>query len=134
MKNVAKLMQLFSDETRLRLLMLLARRELCVCQLMSVLGVSQPLVSRNLSLMSGFGLLTERRDGKLVFYHLRKDLPQPAKRVITIVRGELRDDPVVTADLAGLEECREFQRRTGRCDLKSFRDFMDERRRRRKTR
>jgi ArsR family transcriptional regulator len=132
MKTTAKLFGLFSDETRLRILMLLGRGELCVCHLMAVLGVSQPLVSRNLSLLGGAGLVGERRQGKLVFYSLRRDMPQPARKIMKIVRDEVKDDPVFSVDLESLVDCNEFLRKAGACDMKTFLAFMEQRRKKRK--
>ncbi|GAB4388696.1 MAG: metalloregulator ArsR/SmtB family transcription factor [Thermodesulfovibrionales bacterium] len=127
MKDLLRLMKLLSDETRVRTLLLLGRKELCVCQIMAVLGVSQPLVSRNLALLEDAGLLAERRQGKLVFYSLRKDLPPRARRLMLLVRDSAGDDPRLAADLESLRDCEEYQRRTGRCDMKVFLEFMEKR-------
>ena len=113
--------------------MLLGRQELCVCQIMAVLGVSQPLVSRNLSLLENAGLLTERRDGKLIYYFMAKDIPEPTKRILAIIRAELRDDPVMLQDLGALTDCQEFLKSSGRCDMKSFIAYMDDQRAKRTT-
>ncbi len=128
MKNVALLSKLFSDETRLRILMLLAHKELCVCQLMAVLGISQPLVSRNLSLLSSAGLLDERREGKLVFYSLRKRQEPRAARLLSALKTVLKDDKRVEDDLKSLSDCEEFQKMTGKCDMSTFLSFMKRRR------
>lgn len=132
MKNIAKLFKLLSDETRVRILMLLARKELCVCQLMGVLGISQPLVSRNLSLLSQGGLLDERREGKLIFYSVKKDLPFPGKDILGILDRELRNGERLKNDLRSLADCHEFQKKTGKCDMKTFLDFMERQRRKRR--
>jgi ArsR family transcriptional regulator len=132
MKETARLLKLFSDENRLRIVMLLAKKELCVCQLMGVLGVSQPLISRNLSLLSGAGLLKERKDGKLSFYSLRKDMPKLADRVLKALRDELKDDPVVLEDQVSLGECYEFMKETGKCDMKTFLEYMKKKKKKRK--
>lgn len=124
MKTVARLFKLFSDETRIRILMLLMKRELCVCQLMAVLGISQPLVSRNLSLLSAAGLLGERREGKLVFYSLRKGLPAASQRALDVLKSCLKGDRTVEQDIESLTECTEFQKMTGRCDMETFLEFM----------
>ncbi len=128
MKKTAGLFKLFSNETRLRTLVLLGRQELCVCQIMAVLGVSQPLVSRNLSLLENAGLLTERRDGKLIYYSMARDISEPIKKILSIIRKELKADPVMVQDLGALTDCQEFQKKSGRCDMKSFMAFMDEQR------
>ena len=72
MYETAESMKMLSDRSRLRILMLLSGRELCVCQLMGALGMSQPLVSRNLSLLHKAGFLDDRRDGKMIFYTVKK--------------------------------------------------------------
>ncbi len=129
MKDVERTLKLLADPTRLRILMLLSRKELCVCQIMGVLGVSQPLISRNLNLMSGAGLLSERREGKLVFYSMNRKMPADARKIIGSVREVLKSDRTLAADLESLQDCEEFQKKTGKCDMKTFTDFMARQRR-----
>ena len=77
MKNVAVkvvkvdlLFRAFSDRTRLRLLHLLSGGELCVCDLVEVLGVPQPKVSRHLAYLRRAGLVRARREGLWMYYRL----------------------------------------------------------------
>ncbi|HWR72948.1 MAG TPA: metalloregulator ArsR/SmtB family transcription factor [Nitrospirota bacterium] len=128
MKNIAQLFWLLSDPTRLRILMLLDRQELCVCQLMGVLGVSQPLISRNLSLLWKEDLLDERRQGKLAFYKVKTALTDPAAKVLGMLRTQLRDDADLAGDLRSLRDCQEFQKKAGTCDMKTFLAFMERQR------
>lgn len=61
----------FSDRTRLRILHLLRRAdELCVCDLVGVLGVPQPKASRHLAYLRRAGLVLARRDGPWMHYRL----------------------------------------------------------------
>ncbi len=129
MKKLAGLFKLLSDETRIRIVMLLSSRELCVCQLMGILGISQPLISRNLSLLSAAGLLEERREGKLVFYHVGQDLPQAAGDVLRVLKRELKDDKKLNGDLKSMGDCSEFQKIAGKCDMKTFLAFMERKKR-----
>lgn len=130
MKNVVQAMKLLSDPSRLRILMILTKRELCVCQIMGVLGISQPLVSRNLTLLNGAGLLDERKDGKLVFYSLKKEISPIYRSIIAVLRTALKSDSILTGDLMTLRDCRQFQEKTGRCDMKTFSEFMKKKKRR----
>jgi ArsR family transcriptional regulator, arsenate/arsenite/antimonite-responsive transcriptional repressor len=57
-----------SDPTRLRVLNLLFRSELCGCDLQWLLAIPQPLVSRHLVYLKRCGLVADRRDGFRVFY------------------------------------------------------------------
>lgn len=62
----------FADRTRLRLLSLLSRGELCVCDLRAVLGEPQSKVSRHLAFLRSAGLVVVRREGKWRHYALAK--------------------------------------------------------------
>ena len=70
MKKIANVFKALSDETRLRVMKLLQERELCVCELMQVLSMSQPRISRHLSVLKNAGLVDDRREGKWVYYSL----------------------------------------------------------------
>ncbi len=124
MKDFAHTMHLLSDQARLRILMVLAKKELCVCQLMGVLGISQPLVSRNLMLLSGAGFLAERKQGKLVFYSLRKDLDPIRQKIVSLLKEALKSDSILSEDLRYLKECELFQKKAGSCDMKTLSEFM----------
>ena len=80
MEKDVRTLKALADENRLRLLLLLRERELFVCQLMAVLGISQPLVSRSLALLDREGLLESRRSGKQVFYRLKERPAAPGRR------------------------------------------------------
>lgn len=68
--------KLISDETRLRILLLLhSEGELCVCELVDALEDSQPKISRHLAQLRAHGVLTDSRRGQWVFYRLASHLP-----------------------------------------------------------
>ncbi|MGI6357438.1 MAG: ArsR/SmtB family transcription factor [Bacillota bacterium] len=70
MEHTIAVLKAISQETRLRILMLLAETELCSCQLGEVLGVSQPGISQHMSVLKHAGLVSERRSGTRVHYQL----------------------------------------------------------------
>jgi ArsR family transcriptional regulator len=78
-----------SDETRLRLMLLLASEgELCVCELTHALGQSQPKISRHLSLLREIALVTDRREGTWIHYRLNQDLPAWTRELLdTLIKG-----------------------------------------------
>jgi len=59
-----------ADETRLRILKLLKVRELCVCEVMVALDLTQPTASHHLGILENAGLVKARKEGKWVFYRL----------------------------------------------------------------
>jgi ArsR family transcriptional regulator len=74
-----------SEDTRLKfLLMITLKGELCVCDLISALQLSQPKVSRHLAELRKCGILSDHRRGKWVFYQLNQTLPKWAFEVLTL--------------------------------------------------
>jgi ArsR family transcriptional regulator len=124
MIEIVESMKLLSDRSRLRILMLLAGRELCVCQIMGVLGMSQPLVSHNLSLLHKGGFLDARRDGKMIFYTIRKKPRKMQRLLLDVVIDALKGDRILAQDVKSLGECREFQKKTGKCGMGTYLAYM----------
>lgn len=128
MKEITEIFKLLSDESKLRILMLLERKELCVCQIMGVLNMSQPLISRNLSLLAKAGFLDVRREGKLMFYKIKKTLTKKNLLILSVLKELLKNNDVLLKDFGSLKECEEFQKRTGKCDMETFKAFMKQKR------
>ncbi|CAA7601534.1 HTH ArsR-type DNA-binding domain protein [Acididesulfobacillus acetoxydans] len=67
--------KVLSDKTRLRIIGLLRQRELCVCDLTEVLGISQPGVSQHMRRLKQVGFVRERKGGQWVYYSLNEEHP-----------------------------------------------------------
>lgn len=88
-KKLVQIFKLFSDETRLRILMFLAKeKELHVSALCERLGQSQPAVSHHLALLRVAGLVEARRDGKHNFYSVCREHFQ---MVLGLLMNEIAD-------------------------------------------
>jgi ArsR family transcriptional regulator, arsenate/arsenite/antimonite-responsive transcriptional repressor len=64
------LFRALADPTRLRLLNLIGSREICVCYLVEILGISQPKISRHLAYLRRAGIAIARREGRWIHYRL----------------------------------------------------------------
>ena len=71
--DMAELFKVFGDATRIKILNILAGRELCVCDIAAVLGLTQPAVSYQLKALRSAYLVKCRRDGKTAYYTLSDD-------------------------------------------------------------
>jgi len=71
-EDVAEIYKALADKTRLHMLALLAKGELCVCELVAILGMSQPSVSQHLRKLKQAGLVKERKTAQWVFYSLNE--------------------------------------------------------------
>src|SRR3954469_16422780 len=88
LESLGGVFRLLSDKTRLSILMLLAKGERNVTSLCEELRLPQPTVSHHLGLLRMSNLITNRRDGKQVFYELdgRVDASGPRTLQVTIDR------------------------------------------------
>jgi ArsR family transcriptional regulator, arsenate/arsenite/antimonite-responsive transcriptional repressor len=75
MKELLLQHQALSDETRLRLLLTLRERSFCVCELTELLGVTQTNVSKHLTKLRDWGLVTTRRRERFIEYSLSIEQP-----------------------------------------------------------
>ena len=103
METTAAMFKLLSEPVRLRILGLLSRGELCVCDLMAVLGLPQSTVSRHLGRLAKAGFLTGRRNGKWMHYRLAEGRSGPLAPALALCRELLADSVEAAADLRALE-------------------------------
>lgn len=68
--DLAEFYKVFGDTTRIKILYILSKSEMCVCDISQVLGVSQSAVSHQLRMLKQMKLVKYRREGKSVFYSL----------------------------------------------------------------
>jgi len=91
-----------ADPTRLRLLNLIAGREVCVCYFVEILGVSQPKISRHLAYLRRAGLVSARRDGKWMHYRLEQPRDEVAQEILRSTLRKLANRPEMARDVAKL--------------------------------
>ena len=93
-----------ADTTRVRILKMLEPGELCVCQITAILGLAPATVSKHLSLLKMAGLLSQRKEGRWVFYRLSSHDNNPyAPPVLGLMQNILDDDPVIAEDKTRLD-------------------------------
>lgn len=66
----SKVFKALADPIRLRILGLLSSREMCVCEVMVALDLTQPTASHHLRILENVGLVKDRKEGKWVFYSI----------------------------------------------------------------
>lgn len=66
----SKVFKALADPIRLRILCLLSSREMCVCEVMVALDLTQPTASHHLRILENVGLVKDRKEGKWVFYSI----------------------------------------------------------------
>ena len=107
--SVDTMFRAFSDRTRLRILGLLRPGELCVCDLVRVLGSPQPTVSRHLAYLRRAGLVDARREGLWMYYTLAPANAELHKKLLECLACCAGDLPELARDAKALGQacCRE---------------------------
>lgn len=98
MKRETSIFKALSDETRIRILKLLLKRELCVCEIEAALNLPQSKVSRHLTVLRSVGLVEDRREGTWIFYSLFKPENDFEKSIVQIIKNALSDSELVKQD------------------------------------
>jgi ArsR family transcriptional regulator len=106
MKDIVAVFKALADPTRLRIMLLLRKRELCVCELMFILGMEQSRVSRHMRVLREAGLAEDVRDGRWIIYRV----PAAARTLLEgLLAGALKDrieaSAEAEADRRKLQEC-----------------------------
>ena len=102
-QELALLFAALADTTRLRLLNLIAGREVCVCYLVEVLRQGQPKISRHLAYLRRAGIVQARREGKWMHYRLSEPEKTEAAAVLAAVLAALRREKPMQEDEAKLD-------------------------------
>ncbi|OGJ86996.1 MAG: hypothetical protein A2268_07260 [Candidatus Raymondbacteria bacterium RifOxyA12_full_50_37] len=82
MKEIVSIAKALSDENRIKALMVLCGREVCVCQIVEFLKLAPSTVSKHMSILKAAGLVESRRDEKWIYYKLAKKGTTPAVKSI----------------------------------------------------
>jgi ArsR family transcriptional regulator, arsenate/arsenite/antimonite-responsive transcriptional repressor len=101
---VSQLFKALGDETRVRIVALLAHEELCVCHIEAALGLTQPNASRHLAILRSAQIVETRREANWIYYSIaRQDDRGRRAQLRTLVNSFARSD-VLKKDVARLLE------------------------------
>ncbi len=105
MERLTDFFKACSDETRIRLLMLLSVQDFCVCELVVLLGLPQPKISKHLRRLKEFGLVKTKREDNYVLYSLVIE-DEALKRMLAIVDENLEEYAILKEDRARIKDRR----------------------------
>ncbi len=74
-RQLERQLKMLGESNRIKILLLLSKREMCVCELESALKLPQPTISHHVGLLEHAGLLERIKKGKFVFYKLNVSSP-----------------------------------------------------------
>ena len=99
MRELLKVFKAAGDKNRLRILKMLQHKNMCVCELSVALGITQPSVSKHMSLLKEAGLVCDEREGQWIIYRLCDEkINQYAHVILKQLNVWVNDDPCVKHD------------------------------------
>ena len=104
MRELLAAMKALADENRLRVVSALDGRELCLCQIVEMLGLATSTVSRHMSILHQARLVESRKEGRWTFFRLDEDAPKEVATALEAAVAGLKQDSVARKDARRLRE------------------------------
>ena len=107
MQDVMDSLKALGDENRVRILLALQDGELCVCQVIELLGLAASTVSKHLSILRSARLVESRKDGRWMYYQLSKKTRFPVQaQLFQLVSKAVHDSCQASADRKAISKIR----------------------------
>jgi ArsR family transcriptional regulator len=104
-RELLAVMKALADPSRLRIVAALHGRELCLCQVVELVGLATSTVSRHVSILEQARLVDARKDGRWTYFRLADEQGRPeAREAAALVLEVLAQDPQVRADSVRLRQ------------------------------
>jgi DNA-binding transcriptional ArsR family regulator len=111
MRSLMAITKALADENRVRVLLLLRRGELCVCQIVELLRLAPSTVSKHMSVLEAARLVDRRKEGRWMFYRLAEDdAPAEAREMTALVCRSLSGDRQARDDARRLRQILKMDR------------------------
>lgn len=107
MEKLLNTFKVLSDETRIRILIMLYHKKLCVCELCGVLEESQPKISKHLAKLRDMGFVKDERQEQFIFYCLNNN-DKVLKAILQDIVDNLKAYPTLEKDLEKLDNAEKF--------------------------
>ena len=104
-QNITKAL---ADENRIRALMMLTRGELCVCQIIEMLGLAPSTVSKHMYILKQAGLVKTRKEGRWIYYRLTDKQNKSASEIINWLEKYLKNDSDILKDTKHLQKMKKI--------------------------
>jgi ArsR family transcriptional regulator, arsenate/arsenite/antimonite-responsive transcriptional repressor len=121
MRELMAVLKALADENRVRVLLAVQGRELCVCQIVELLNLAQSTVSKHLSILHQARLIDARKEGRWIFYRAAdSDSPIEARQIAALISKLVAGNSQAVEDAKRLKQIMktdrdELCRRHNRC-------------------
>jgi ArsR family transcriptional regulator len=110
MKEFIRVMKALSDPTRVKILKILEKRLMCVCEIQTAIGAAQSTASKHLKMLEDAGLVESQKDGLWVNYTLADGRQSPyAATLIGSLRHWLNDEEDISNLMGAIDQIDRFE-------------------------
>ncbi|MBZ4671891.1 metalloregulator ArsR/SmtB family transcription factor [Deferribacterales bacterium Es71-Z0220] len=102
LKEVSKVLKSLSEENRLRITIMLLKRDLCVCEINEVLHIALSTISAHLKNLKYTGVIEDSKDGRWVVYKLTEN--KHVREIVNFLYEKVKDDKIIKEDLEKVDK------------------------------
>jgi len=102
LKEVSKVLKSLSEENRLRITIMLLKRDLCVCEINEVLHIALSTISAHLKNLKYAGVIEDSKDGRWVVYKLTEN--KQVREIIDFLYEKVKNDKLIMEDLKKIDK------------------------------
>ncbi len=93
-----KILKAISDKNRIRIIKMLQKKPLCVCEIKAVLELATSTVSKHLSILRDAGLISDWKEGKWINYKINSEPDRLESNALLYIQMQIEDDEVIKSD------------------------------------
>lgn len=108
MRKKIEVLKAVSEPNRIRILMLLMKKPLCVCEITSILGLNTSTISSHLSVLKNAGFIIDDKEGKWINYKICDEIDDYNSAVLDVISKYFSNEPQLIKDLAEIENANRY--------------------------
>lgn len=104
LRKKSEIFKALSEPNRIRILMMLIKKSMCVCEITHILGLKTATVSNHLTVLRNCGFVIDEKDGKWINYKINMQNVDPIiKIILDNINNWFKDDAQIKSDLESLK-------------------------------
>ncbi len=108
MRKKIEVLKAVSEPNRIRILMLLKKKPLCVCEITSILKLNTSTISSHLSILKNAGFIVDEKEGKWINYKISEEIDEYNSAILEVISDYFSDEPQLLIDSDEIENVNRY--------------------------
>lgn len=109
MRNKVEILKALAETNRIRILMMLNRKSLCVCEITSILNINTSTVSTHLSILKNAGYIIDEKQGKWTNYRINPEMNGFIKEIFELITSKFTDEKQIIDDAKKVDKVNRYE-------------------------